>query len=266
MLRKVPSTVFALAIIPTVFAFANTASAQVVTNGLVSYWSFDEDTKDFFGKNDGKVMGDPQAVGGKIGQALEFDGDGDFLECGNDESLNFERTDAFSIQAWINMAVDANQIIIRKMVPGETYRGWLLRSRSEGSIETVLRSDWASKNLIQAATEEPVPVSEWHHVVMTYDGSSKASGVKIYVDGVDKALEFDFDGLSDTIKTKLSVNMGSRDAGQDPFGGIIDEVGVYSRVLDKDEVNQNFRAQKSNLAVSSGGKVAEVWGEIKVSR
>ena len=78
MSKKVLSIVFALAIIVTVFAYVNTVKAQVVTEGLVSYWSLDGDTKDAVGNNDGVIVGDTQATAGNIGQALEFDGDGDF--------------------------------------------------------------------------------------------------------------------------------------------------------------------------------------------
>ena len=52
------------------------AEGQVVEDGLVSYWTFDVadvvDTtvKDVWGGNDGTLVGDPEAVEGKIGQAL----------------------------------------------------------------------------------------------------------------------------------------------------------------------------------------------------
>ena len=99
---------------------------------------------------------------------------------------------------------------------------------------------------------------------MTYDGSSKPSVVKIYVDGIEKALDAPQDGLDDSIKTELNVNIGSRDDGQTPFGGIIDEVGVYNWVLDEDEVKQNLEAEESDLAVRPIGKLAEAWGKIKL--
>ena len=58
----------------------NTAPASVVTDGLVSYWTFDKayivnDTvKDVWGDNNGTIIGNPKVVPGKIGEALEFDG------------------------------------------------------------------------------------------------------------------------------------------------------------------------------------------------
>ena len=53
---------------------------KAVSEGLVSYWSFDQETvvgrtvKDVWGKNDGTSEGNPKIVAGKVGDALEFDG------------------------------------------------------------------------------------------------------------------------------------------------------------------------------------------------
>ena len=102
MFNKILTIAFVLAVIAAVFTYANMANARIVEKGLVSYWTFDKATikgktvKDVWGNNDGTIEGDPQIVEGKIGRALEFDGTGDHVNCGNDESLNFERTDEFS--------------------------------------------------------------------------------------------------------------------------------------------------------------------------
>ena len=255
--------IIALAVVATSFMYANTAKAEVIRDGLVSYWTLDETSKDAVGKNHGVVMGNPKTVDGKIGKALQFGDWGNFVDCGNDESLNFERTDAFSIQAWVKKEIDCMQVILGKQESAGAYRGWIFFFHTPGNLAVCIRNDWPSKNLIEVITVEAFSIAEWYHVVMTYDGSSKASGVKIYVDGVDKVLNRGWD-LDDSIKTNLNVNIGSRDGGQTYFNGIIDEVGVYSRALDEDEVKQNFEAEESSLAVRPTGKLAEAWGKIKV--
>ena len=63
----------------------NAAVASVVTDGLVSYWTFDKGSivnkmvKDVWGDNNGKIIGNPKVVPGQVGEALEFDGAGDFV-------------------------------------------------------------------------------------------------------------------------------------------------------------------------------------------
>ena len=86
---------FAMLVIVTgLFAFGyDTAKAQkqplaIPTNGLVSYWTFDEIKKgkkgsdiveDIVGDNDGILQDQQKLVKGKYGNALEFDGAMDFL-------------------------------------------------------------------------------------------------------------------------------------------------------------------------------------------
>ena len=72
------------AIIIGIFSL-NVASASVVTDGLVSYWTFDKgsivnkNVKDVWGDNTAKIIGNPKVVPGQVGEALEFDGVNDFV-------------------------------------------------------------------------------------------------------------------------------------------------------------------------------------------
>ena len=85
--------------------YATVAEAAVVTDGLVSYWTFDESTiqgdtvEDIFGDNDGTVMGAPEMVEFAIGEALHFDGTDDYVEVESNESLELQ--DAFTMDNWV---------------------------------------------------------------------------------------------------------------------------------------------------------------------
>ncbi|MDC0274296.1 DUF1553 domain-containing protein, partial [Planctomycetaceae bacterium] len=77
----------------------------------------------------------------------------------------------------------------------------------------------------------------WQHVMVTYDGSSKAAGVKIYVNGENWEWTVEQDRLSKTIITEKSLLVGSRH----PSGrlkGEVDDVRFYPRVLSGTEVKQ----------------------------
>ena len=62
---------------------------RVITNGLVSYWTFDrqdirgDSVKDVWGENDAKIVGAPKIVGGRVGEALEFNGSDDYVNLTN---------------------------------------------------------------------------------------------------------------------------------------------------------------------------------------
>jgi len=84
-----------------VLSTAGSASAE-----LVAYWKFDEGSGttafDSSGNGlNGTLMGDTQWAAGKMGGALEFDGDGDYVDCGNNEL--FDITDELSVSAWVNI-------------------------------------------------------------------------------------------------------------------------------------------------------------------
>ena len=70
--------IFTFTLIITTF-LQNGYTQPVVTEGLVSYWTFDKQdiaggtVKDVWGENDGKIVGDPKVVDGQVGEALEFD-------------------------------------------------------------------------------------------------------------------------------------------------------------------------------------------------
>ena len=71
MYNKILTITSVLTTIATFFVYANVAKAQFVTEGLVSYWSFEAETiegktvRDVWEKNDGTIVGDPKKKLGK---------------------------------------------------------------------------------------------------------------------------------------------------------------------------------------------------------
>ena len=59
-----------------IFISMHTTAKTVVTDGLVSYWTFDQDdiagnnVKDVWGNNSGTIVGDPEIVEGKSGGGI----------------------------------------------------------------------------------------------------------------------------------------------------------------------------------------------------
>ena len=81
--------------------------AQLPLDGIVSYWSFDEGTiaggtvEDVLGDNDGELEGNPKPVAGKVGNALEFNGE-NFVHIPGTGSLEFAGAEEMSVVAWVN--------------------------------------------------------------------------------------------------------------------------------------------------------------------
>ncbi len=59
-------------------------------------------------------------------------------------------------------------------------RGWDLYQR-DARIEVNFAHD--AKHILTVATKEKLPRYEWQHVAFTYDGSGRASGIAVYLNG-----------------------------------------------------------------------------------
>jgi hypothetical protein len=95
------------------------------------------------------------------------------------------------------------------------------------------------RNSLKVVSRATVPVNAWTHVSVTYDGSSRAAGVHVYLDGKPAEVEIIRDGLFKDItydggEPNLAIGYRFRDNGFK--GGCVDEFGVYGRELTPLEV------------------------------
>jgi hypothetical protein len=98
-------------------------------------------------------------------------------------------TQAMDITFWVNRtgAVPSG-VIVSKMQEGSSnsqWDGWSLMF--DGSqLMWQMYNDFQNNRLITLATTQ-VPLNVWTHIRVTYDGSTNASGVAIYYDGVEQS-------------------------------------------------------------------------------
>ncbi|MCC6822818.1 MAG: DUF1553 domain-containing protein, partial [Verrucomicrobia subdivision 3 bacterium] len=85
-------------------------------------------------------------------------------------------------------------------------------------------------NALKVRTKDKVPKNQWLHVLATYDGSGKASGVKLYVNGRVRDLEVENDRLTGLIANDEPVRIGTRN-GESNLRGSVDDVRFYQRAL-----------------------------------
>jgi formylglycine-generating enzyme required for sulfatase activity len=99
-----------------------------------------------------------------------------------------------------------------------------------------------SPHLISVLTTtnvNPTLRPEWHHVLVGYDGSRKAEGVRIFLDGKKQPTTVLYDKLLGTMKSSVPLHLGSRHGGY-RFRGSLDDVRVYNRRLSETEVQQLY--------------------------
>lgn len=146
---------------------------------------------------------------------------------------NFERTDSFSYGCWIKPDNVNNGAPLAKMNDKKGYRGYDLYF-SAGKVAVHIINTWPG-NAIKVNTKAKIKAKQWTHVFATYDGSSKAAGIKIYFNGKEQPWTIEQDRLSGTIKTKVPLYVGRRNPGS-PYAGIVDDIRIYKRALTASEV------------------------------
>lgn len=261
MSSKMLIVILALVVVAIMAWDANVIEAQqVVTDGLVSYWTLDatdidgETVRDVWGANDGTISGRPEVIDGKINEALLLDGSSTFVDCGNDESLDL--TDALTIEVWMNPSSEGeggpNAGPLCKAESGVDPWNWQLRYNAPGNFMGFqFNADPGGSTWI--SVQEALEPDTWYHVAGTLDGND----ARCYLNGVE---------TQSSPMSGVQSGGGRLYIGQDGwvnvFDGAVDEVRIYDRALSADEIQLNMNAT-SQLAVSSTRKLPLTWGQIK---
>jgi hypothetical protein len=232
------------------------AKAQIVQEGLISYWTFDEpdidgDTvKDVWGNNHGTIVGDPEVVEGKVGEALKFDGEDDYVKVPHSEELDFQ-TDEATVEAWIYPnAIEADKHTLYRKA--DVTDKFIIRLNGS-NLELYLQTDADSNNVMAG----DIQANRWQHVLGRYDGSN----LEVFIDGISVgSVEHSGDLVSDV----ADAYIGSRPSDR-RYNGIIDEIRLYNRALSEAEIRQNMNAQ-GFAVIAPTRKLAISWGEVKDSR
>jgi hypothetical protein len=183
-----------------------------------------------------KATGDVTWVpDGKIGPApvMKSGGTFDLGELGD-----WEKDQKFSYGAWVKAARNGvSGGIIARMDEGAGYRGWDLWQNDRG-FAVHLVDAWPDNALKVATRPGVVKPGQWQHVFVTYNGSGKPGGIKMYVDGKEEKLTVDQNTLKPqaSIRTKTALRVGQRSGTQVFDGGAVQDVRIYSRTLEPAEV------------------------------
>ena len=178
-------------------------------------------------------------VTGILGQAVQLTGDdGIELEVGN-----FHRYEPFSISLWIKVPEAMNRAVIFHRSRAWTdagSRGYELLL-DHGRLRASLIHFWPG-NAISIRTLNRVPVGEWTHVVMTYDGSSKAMGLNLFIQGRKYPCSIEQDNLYKEITGGGgdNITIGARFRDRGFTDGQVDEFQVFARELTSLDVRHLF--------------------------
>jgi len=178
-------------------------------------------------------------ISAKLGRGLIFDGIDEYVTFG--DIADFERTQAFSIEFWFKTATSGTEMIISKQQNSGVYRGYNVFIES-GLLKVMLVSDNSGANRIFKATTSTYNDNAFHHVVVTYAGTSAASGLLIYVDGSTVSTTTITDALSATILNNVPLQISGREGGNVVLNGTVDEVVIYNKAITAAQVLTRYNS------------------------
>lgn len=214
------STVFLLAMAPGIVQ----ASCVEAPSGLVSWWPGDGYANDIAGGYHGTPYFDTTFAPGMVDEAFSFDGQDDVVWINN--TTDIDALNELTIDAWVRIdTIPVGHIQRFVTITGEKAVIRHDEDNSPGQLHFYVRKsddtwqDIRVNNILQTET--------WYHVAGTYDGSF----LRVYLDGVEVGCE------SVVGQTALwpgsAVELSSE---LETLDGLLDEVEIYNRALNADEV------------------------------
>lgn len=196
------------------------------------------------GRWDGE--GGPKVEAGRLGMALTLDGKG-AAEFPEFPALG--RTNAFSLGGWARWK--GGGTLWSRMEPGPGYGG-LDTIVADGKVQVHLLHRWPEDG-VKVRTRETFAADQWHHVLVTYDGTGKAAGVAVYVDGRRRDLDVEKDALKGDFLVSRPFRVGAR-ATDLHLTGAVDQVTVHGRVLSAEEAALEALQGFLPIIARTGGK------------
>ena len=205
-----------------------------------------------------------ELVPGKSGQALRLDSEFEVVKI--DHAGLFEMNEAFSAGLWIYLEKE-NEIQTLMGNAGNKnnfWRGWNFELDSAAHLSVKLIHS-LPHNYLHVLSDATIPKETWTHVFFTYDGSGKAAGLQVYINGLSASSSVKFDRLTRTI---FPIEAGANERVDRPlqlgksyraftgengvYKGRLDELRVYSRALSALEVAKLAGAELAPSASMAG--------------
>lgn len=179
----------------------------------------------------------------------------------------YDRTDDFSFQLYVKPDTVYHEAGI--LWHSEDLRlgmkGYSLHL-ADNKVQFVMAMSWP-QNAIQVTTKDAIEARRWSQITVTYDGSSNAGGVSIFVDGEKQEVDIDYDNLYKSILFRPNIHtygfrgmtLGARDKFIPFKQGGLDEVKVFNRQLSDIEVLYSFDKAKTKEILTNKASHEKTW-------
>ncbi|HYI93134.1 MAG TPA: DUF1553 domain-containing protein [Bryobacteraceae bacterium] len=219
-------------------------AAPIERDSLSAHYDFDGSLNDISGKyQHGRTLkGDPGFGPGQVSKAVNFDAQ-TLVTLGKVGSL--KGSEPFTVAFWLRYGGAKQPMpIFEKIDTAQGRRGWEIWldepilvdiQKRAARISVRLSSQWPSSAL-ELRTRERITQNEWSHIAVVSDGSGKASGLALYINGLPTATDVLSDRLSGPIVNDAELLIGAKEPEAKPFTGGLDDLRFYARTLSAKEI------------------------------
>lgn len=196
------------------------------------------DAKDSSGNgNDGVVTGTTLTEDrfGRPNEAYGFDGTEDFINCGNDSSLDINE---ITLSVWVK--IDALDGIFRTIIEkgGSFPAPYTVKLTDDNKIRvTVANADAVADHHNDVFFNAP-SVGTWFNIIGTYDGTI----LSLYVDGILVDTDGTYPG--DIYVDNSVLYIGAFEGSSQIFKGKLDDIRIYNQALTPTQVKYIFDSTK----------------------
>ena len=222
------------------------------SEGLAAHYAFNGNLSDAVSHHEGKLVRGEVVYGdGPAGKAAEFSGE---TEVTLGQAGDFDVRAPFALGLWVNLYGLKSSEVLQRKDASEHWAGYQLgfgdvayTGRHQRNLRVIvqLAARWPD-SAIEVRTKDRVPMDGAHHVLVDYDGSGKATGLKIHIDGKPWEIERVRDTLQGAFRISSSLQIGNKNIGG-LFQGQVADLRIYTRTLTDTEAE--------NLAVHFPARV-----------
>ena len=192
--------------------------------------------------NNGILINGPLWTAGRIGSALSFDGNNDYVQIAKSASLD-SIVQGITLEAWVKPSLTNRHTLLARWLcgTGVNQRSYEFDIQNDGRINFALSGDGTSTDAVWLTSNKSVSPDTWIHLAATSDGTT----MMIYING-----EQDLNTASSPNGIHSSAGnlhigrwlYSSPDNWYDSaFNGIIDQVKVYNYALSAEEILSHYQ-------------------------
>jgi cytochrome c553 len=187
---------------------------------------------------------------GKYAPKAAVIGDGEPLTL--PEVGDFDRKQPFTISTWVKIPKRGTSgALLGRMDANDRHRGWDVWIENDRVGSHLINSFPA--NAIKVLGKTALKPNQWYQVTVSYDGSSKASGLRIYLDGEPQPVDVSHDSLTATTKTGVPFKLGQRHLGEAVTRGVsVADLRIYNVALNATQIQAVFKTPHVQEILSKG--------------